>query len=349
MNMPAAIDAPSFKRDPALSIARAAVAAAMARIDRSATAAEHATKAWPFDREAQLLTRAATAPLDSTSLAALVQVAAAILPMLTPYSAAARLFSAGLEVTFTREAGAYTIPGLSQAAVAFVAEGAPKPAVQALSNAARIDPHKIAGITVVSSELFGQPSIEPIMQTLLAEAAGPALDAVVFSDLAGNAAHPPGLLNGIAPLTASTGGSGSNKTDALLDDLKTLVAALGPVAGATPIIFVANPLQVVGADYRLARALGNFFPSGAVPVGTVIGVAVSALVSATGVPEFTTATHATIHMNDVPLPIVDGAGVVSPGVRSMFQTASVAIKMEMPATWALRAPNAVAYIEGVAW
>jgi hypothetical protein len=337
MNMQTPVDAPSFKRNLGLSIVRAAVAAGLARIDRKQSAAEHAEQQWPFDRDAQLLTRAATVPLDTSNTAALIQVALAMLPMLAPFSAAAQLFGRGLEVTFARESGAFTIPGLSQLAVAFVAEGAPKPAVMGTATAARIDPHKIAGIAVVSSELFAQPSIEAIMQRLLSESSGPVLDLAVFSADAGSAERPPGILNGVAAIPADTG------PDAFLADLKALAGALAPVSGASPIAFIMNPVQAVSALYRASREVPNVFASAAVPAGTVIAVAVNALVSAMGVPSFVTATQATVHMSDTPTPLLGTP------TASMYQTASVAIRMDLPVTWGLRSPNAVAFIEGADW
>lgn len=329
-------------QDPQRSIARAAVAHGLARMDRSKSAEQHAKERWPFDEDAHLITRAATVPLDMTNTAALVQVALATLPMLQPFSAAAQLFERGLTVALTRESGAFTVPNLGLVQVAFVADGKPKPVVQGASTGARIDPHKIAGITVVSSELFAQPSIEPVMQRMLSESTGPALDAVVFSNQAGSAAHPPGLLNGIAGLTPTA--AAGNKTDIFLSDLQALVAAIGPVAGASPVVFIMNPAQAISMQYRsFLNVTPIMLTSSYVAMGTIIAVAVNAVVSAMGVPTFETNTQATLSMNDTATAWPGGP------VASMFQTASVAIKMILDVSWALRSTQGVAWMAGVNW
>ena len=329
-----------FLRNPARSIARAAIASVLARLDRDQSAEMHAAKNWQFDPDVPLILRASTTPHDMSNAAALVQVAAAVLPMLTPYSAAAALFANSLSLTLTRDAGGFTVPGFGVGNVAFVAEGAAKPVVQGVSSGGRIDPHKIAGIAVVSSELFAQPSIETIMQTFLAESAGPALDLAAFSTAGATPDHPAGLLNGLTPVTT---GADMNA------DLVALGSAIAPVAGAGKIALVMNVAQYIAFAFRTYRELDNVIaiPSGTVPAGTVIAIATNAIVSAMGVPEFETNTQATLHMSNTPLPIV-GPGVAMP-VSSMFQTASVAIKMVMPASWAMRSPQGVAYMTGVTW
>jgi hypothetical protein len=297
--------------------------------------------------DTQMLVRAATAPIDMVSGAALVQITMAVLPMLQPYSGAAMLFNEGLKVTLTRDSGGVTVPSVPVVpSLKFVAPGAPKPVVQGVSVGARVDPHKIAGITVASGELFQQANIELILQQLLAESAGPTLDAAVFSALPGDASRPPGLFNGIASLTPATG----TGTDALLADLQTLMRSVAPVVGASRFFYIMNPVQAVSAQYRTYEDIApRIITSGTVPEKTVIVVAANAVVSAMGVPMFETATHTALHMNDVPLPIVSGGVVASPLVSSMFQTNSIAVKMQLDVSWALRSPQAVAWIQNVVW
>jgi hypothetical protein len=234
------------------------------------------------------------------------------------------------------------VPNLGVANVAFVAEGAPKPAVQGLSSGARLDPFKIAGITPISSELFAQEGIETIMRAMLAESTGPVLDAAVFSNAAATSARPAGLLNGIAGLTPDAGTG--QKSDAMVADLSKLAAAIAPVSGGSKIAIIMAAGQFVAFASRSARDQENLIiiPA-ALAAGTVIAVATNAVVSAMGVPEFETSTQATITMDDAPQPWP------APPVSSMFQTASVAIKMELPVTWARRSATGVAYMTAVNW
>jgi hypothetical protein len=76
------------------------------------------------------------------------------------------------------------------------------------------------------------------------------------------------------------------------------------------------------------------------------------------VPTIDMSEQATIHMADPASPIV-GAGSGAAGatavadvanpVRSLFQTASLALRLLWELTWAMRRPKAVYTITGVAW
>jgi hypothetical protein len=338
-----------FSGNPLRSIVRAAVAVGRARIDRSINAGQLAARDWPFDPEAAWLTRAPTSPMTLAGTPSLTQVALAVLPLLVPFSAGAQLFQLGLSLAWGPGASAFIVPSLipSGGGAAFVGEAKPKPVIMGATGGARLDPHKIAGIVVVSSEAFAQPSIEQLMQQMLGESAGQALDAVLFSNAAGTADHPPGLLNGITPLTAS---AQTDLFEAMIQDITALGAAVAPVSGASPLVFIANAAQALGLATRLYASLNyRVLISAQVPPGTVIAVAANAIVSIFGLPEFTTATQATLHMSDTPLPIIDGAGTAAAPVSSLFQTASIGIKINQPVTWALRSPTAIAAVTGVAW
>jgi hypothetical protein len=327
---------------PMRSVARAALACARYTFDKSMRPEEYARKTWEWDTTAHLLTRTAAPPHDMTSAAALIQVAVAMLPALAPFSAAARLFDRTLKVTLGRNAGAFSVPGIAPLGVKFTADGAPKPVLQGSTTAARLDPRKIAGIVPITAELFAQQSVETVMQQLLAESTGPVLDAVVFSNAAATAAAPAGLLQGITPLAATA--AGGPATDVLLGDLTNLAAAVGPVAGATDVVYVANIAQGVALQYALAQDLSDYvLVSGAVPAGTVIAIALNAVVSAMGAPEFATGTVATLAMDDAP-----GAVMTQP-TRSLWQTDSVAIKMILDVTWARRSAQGVAWVQGANW
>jgi hypothetical protein len=330
---------PSFRHDFAQSIVRAAVAHGLARINKEISPVEHAAHMWPNDADVQLVLRAASPPADMTSAAALVQITLAILPLLQGFSAATVLFGRGLTVTLGR--GAVTVPNIGPVGVGFVAGGAPKPVLQGTSVGSRLDPHKIAGITVLSSELYQQGSVEPVIRQLLGESAGPALDAVVFSNQAATAAQPAGLLNGIVALTAAAAGG-----DPFVEDIKTLATAVGPVAGAGNITYIANPGQVEAARYHIPGIDPSYAPwiaSSQVPAGTIVAVANNAVVSALGAPEFESSVEATLQMDNAPSTLMAGP------TQSMWQTASIAVKLYFPVTWALRSPQGAAWIQNVNW
>ncbi|HEY2244918.1 MAG TPA: phage major capsid protein [Xanthobacteraceae bacterium] len=348
----------SFARpNPGLSIARAAIATGMTRIDRSKSATEHALQLWPFDQTAAILTRAATAPL-TLSGTGLVEVATAVLPALVPVSAAAKVFSAGLSLAWDG-AGAIIIPNVAPpntGVSAFVAEGMPKPVVMGATTGARLDPHKIAPIAVISSELFSQASIETIMQRMLAEVAAVSLDTALFSNAPADATRPAGLLNGITPITASTN---ADLTEAMTADIIALGSAIAPVAGGSNIVFVTNMGQALALQLRTYGSFGTYgefgsavFTSSVIPPGTVIAIAINALVSIFGVPSFETSTQATLHLEGTtPLQIGTPGSppTVAAPTQSMFQSANIGIKLYQPVTWALRSPQAVAVVAGTKW
>src|SRR5215203_5318117 len=236
MNAPQRGDLSRLVSDPARSIARAAVASGLARFDRATPATVIAERTWPLDSDCQMILRGAVEPTDTASAAGRVQVVTAILPMLAPFSAAAQLFEAGLSVTMTRQSAGFVVPGMGLLeGMRFVREGAPKPVLQGAASGARLDPHKVAGIVVASSELFAQPSIEAIMQRLLSESAGQALDAIVFSADPGSEDNPPGLLAGIASIPPAAIGQ-----DPMKSDLISLGDALAPVAGAGGVALIGS-------------------------------------------------------------------------------------------------------------
>jgi hypothetical protein len=318
------------------TIARAAFAKALQMKNRASTPEALARERWPFDEDVQLLLRAATVPRDMTNAAALVVIGQAVLPMLAPYSAASKLFSAALSVTLGPE-GAIMIPGFSSANVSFVADGAPKPVVQPASSSARLDPHKLAGIAVATDELLALASAETLIQSMLAESAGPALDAVVFSTAAATPAAPAGLLHGITPLTAS---AAPEFFDALAADVAAVIGAIAPVA------FVMNPAQYFGVLLRTYNSMQNdviMLGTASLPAGSLVAIALNGLVSATSPPEFETGTQTMLSMDSVPPAWPNGP------VMSMFQTASTAIKMVEKVSWAVRSPQAIAVINGVKW
>src|SRR5262249_58220795 len=134
------------------------------------------------------------------------------------------------------------------------------------------------------------------------------------------------------------------KWEAVTKDLANLAAAMAPVAGGSKIPFVMSLVQALTFTSRPMRDSPWLVVMPAnIAAGTVIMIALNAVVSAMGAPQFETSTQATLSMNDT--------AVAWPGgpVSSMFQTASVAIKMELPASWALRSPQGAAFMTSVNW
>src|SRR5262249_45744109 len=68
-------------------------------------------------------------------------------------------------------------------------------------------------------------------------------------------------------------------------------------------------------------------------------------------PEITASDAAVIHQETSPSPIgtVGTPNLVAAPSRSLFQTDTIGIRLILRATWALRAPGAVAWIANTTW
>ena len=181
------------------------------------------------------------------------------------------------------------------------------------------------------------------MTVVLVDAVAAALDVALFSNVAADTTRPAGLLNGVTPLTASTG----TGITAMWDDLAALATAVAPLGGAD-IVYVTSP----GDWVKITFAAGPQFKipvyaSSGVPAKTVIAIAPNALCSASDpAPRLDASRDAMQHFEDTSPsdPIMAGQPV-----KSMFQIDSTSIKLTMSVSWATRATGAIAYVQNVSW
>jgi hypothetical protein len=88
----------------------------------------------------------------------------------------------------------------------------------------------------------------------------------------------------------------------------------------------------------------------AVPDDRVAAVALDGFaVSVDPLPDIVVSQEAILHMSDDPGEIVTGAGAVADPVRSLFQTASLSIRLLIDMDWTPRDERAVALVDGIAW
>jgi hypothetical protein len=123
------------------------------------------------------------------------------------------------------------------------------------------------------------------------------------------------------------------------------------VSGNTPIALVAHPTRALTMGLRFPRELPvEVLGSSAVAATLLIAVAPAALASATGDITIDASREVgALHMEDqAPLPINETGTLAAP-VYSVFQTDSVALKLHMSASWALRDARAVAWLTTTAW
>ncbi len=341
----------SFRADPdatyeraTRSFSRAALIAARRVRDKSAR------NAWRDDGDVDLVLRS---PVDPSSISgadtiALATIKLALLRQLFAVSAAANVIARSLGLSFDR-AAQITVPTLTMPTASWTGEGQPINVVQGLTSAkAVLTPSKIAVITTLTREMIESSNAVPIIQQLMIENCGPTLDAAMFSANVGTPGlQPDGILNGIAPLAPSSGAA--TIYDAMINDVGSLVQAVSPASGAGLPIIIATPKQWTSLNMALRDPLAAI-PSAALPVGTVVAVIPQALATVVEAPRLEASAEAgALHMDDQPAEIVDASGTYAKPVISVFQTDSTALKMVLPATWALRSPSAVAWLQGANW
>jgi hypothetical protein len=330
-------------------LARAALAAANGRLARI-DPIDYARRTWGVEgsREVgRLLTRAASAPATTTQsgwAAELSHVILQFLGLLVPSSGAANLLNRGLALSFDG-AGTISLPTMSIGAASFIGQGKPIPVVQFQTSSLQLQPRKLALITTLTAEMLASSNAEAITRMALVESASRGLDAALFSSNAATADAPPGLLHGLSPMTPSSTGS-------TWDDMGLDLAALGGAVarvGGNQLIFAAAPEQALAIALRMTGFDFPVLASSALPAKTVLCVAANALASAFApAPEIDASFETIAHMESAaPADIVAG-GMAAP-VASVYQTDNIALRMRMTASWTLRAPNAIAFMNATNW
>lgn len=362
---------PAKKFQPRDLLVRGAVVQFLAHVHKQAPDA--ILKAvYPNDDAVQIMVRAAVNPAKTdvpTWAQELVQQAVGdyldLLPRDSIYPA---LSSMGARFTFGRN-GQIKIP--SRAATpnvsgAWVGEGEPIPVRRVGFTSITLVPKKLGVISTFTRELAAHstPSIEGVLREAMAEDTAVTVDTTLIDANPATAIRPAGLLNGVTPLTPT------DETDplAMIADLKNLVTAITASRGGRNIAVLINPAQAIAIAFQqtttgefmfsstdeAGRRLNlRFIVSPTVPVNTVIAVDAADFASATGdMPEYDVSDQATIHEEDTtPLPIVGGGGtpVTASPVRSLWQTASIGVRMLLDMNWSMRRAGMVAWMENVTW
>lgn len=217
------------------------------------------------------------------------------------------------------------------------------------AGGALLAPRKFAAISAFTREALEHttPNVERLVRQVLAESVGLAFDTKLLDATAGDDTRPAGLRYNIS---AGTESASTVPSEAMSEDVGTLVGAVAAVAGNNPIIIIGSPKQA--AALRLwARPNFNYevLSSSGLADRTVVAVASNALVSACDpLPRFEVADQTVVHMEDTtPLDITDQA--ITGTVKSMFQTDSFSLRCVMEVSWGLRSNTGLAWLENVLW
>jgi hypothetical protein len=197
-------------------------------------------------------------------------------------------------------------------------------------------PRKLACISCCTTELVRTSSGESVLTTLLRESAAMALDASVFSNQTATADRPAGLLLGVTPITAATGGDDA----AMMADLSALAAQVGQASSGLAFVAHARQANVIRIR-RGSQWPGDVpvWPTIAIPPGRVIALSPETFVSAFGSePRIDASRETLIHTDTAPAQIgtPGSPNVVAAPTRSMWQSDTIAVKLTLKCAWALR-------------
>jgi len=323
------------------------------------------------DHEAtQVYVRAAIAGATTTTAGWAAELAhtanADFLEGLRPISAFARLAAAGTSLAFGPGAASIKIPSRAATpsiAGSFVAEGGAIPVRRIQTTSITLSPTKMGVLSVYTREMaaYSTPTIEGMLRDEIQNDTAVAIDAVLIDATAATTGlRPAGLRNGVSGITAATGGG----YGAILKDVQALAAPFDTANAGRRLVILMNPREAramamsPGPDGTFGWTtafMGEFqvIVSTTITAGMVIMVDAADFVSVSGAPEFMVSEHTVLHMEDTtPLNIVtgvQGAGVVAAPSQSMFQTASVALRMLLNVTWAMRRTGMVQWMTGASW
>jgi hypothetical protein len=340
------LEAARWKR----SFTRAAVANLFLQLQKVYDTDE-VLRAWPGDRDAELIVKSPTAPMKVSDFPASNAVK---LLMLAPQSASAKLFALATTVDLSATT-TVTFPAMTNfAAATFVPEAGEIPVRQGQFVPMVIGPlRKIALLAGFSEELANASSAEQIIGYTLQHAVARGLDAAVFSNTAGSASQPAGLLAGITPLTPTAGGG----YGAMVADLRNLIAAISSSGVDTSsIVFLMSPGQVVPLGLAVFAGTPNPLPkiitAPYLAAGTVIAVATAGLVVGGdgGNPRIDISRQTLLNYADPASPIgTTGtpAVVASPALDSL-QTDTIALRCSSLISWSA-AVGAVSWLSGATW
>jgi hypothetical protein len=334
------------------SLIRAVAADLLSRHGRRVeTADQIAERSWPADGTAGLILRAVSNPATIGTPAwagSLGYTANAdLISSLGPASVALVLLGRGIRLQWDRAAGV-RVPGIITAPVGtFTGEGNPIGVWDLTTSGITLTSKKLPTIVAFSREIFEHsvPNVEVLVRTGLSESLALALDYQMFSANAGDTGNPPGLLNGIAALPASTA---SLPSEAMFTDIAAVNSAVSAVAGNNAVTVVAAPPQAEAARIRLDIDREILSCHG-LPAGTIAAVATNALASIIDpAPSFSSSIDAVYHLDTAPSPIGGPSGVAAMTVSS-FQSDLVSLRLIINISWGLRHPSGVAWIQGCTW
>lgn len=289
------------------------------------------------------------------------------LESLTDLSFYPRIAALGFNLQFGQGRGAIKVPARSSSpsiSGSFVAEGSPIPVRRVGLTSATLSPHKMGVISYFTREMakYSTPQIEGLLRQYIREDTADTVDTLLTDATVGSTTRPAGLLYGISALAASTAGGWR----AMLEDIDTLAAPFDTAKAGRNLVLLMNKREsrklalVPGPDDQIGSMRQVLTEAGITPIGStnitagrlIMIDAADFATAADDQPEFDVSEQAVIHAEDTSPAQISTAGspnTVAAPVVSMFQTASIALRMLMDITWAMRRTGMVQWIDGADW
>jgi hypothetical protein len=211
--------------------------------------------------------------------------------------------------------------------------------------------------------LHSIPSIEGVVRQAINDDTAVAIDTVLIDANPATTVRPAGLLNGISGLTPSAAAA---RIDKIIADISALMAPIIAARGGRDLVLLCNPAQKLSMSWAVTP-MGQFIfqdgelasrgltvvSSTSMPATQLVMIDAADFASVTGdSPQFDVSDVATIHEEDTTPLAIGTAGApptVAAPVRSLWQTASIGIRMMLDMNWTMRRAGMVSWMTGVTW
>ena len=249
----------------------------------------------------------------------------------------------------------------------FVGEAAPIPVKQLTLSSTTLEPYKLGVISVFSREIaaLSDPAIDPLLRDIMTGDTRDTIDTLFLDNTAAVAGVRPAGLQVLAG--ANTVASSGTSLANVITDLKAALAAMSSNNMGRSPVWIMNVQRVLSLSL-MTNAAGNFMFRDELAQGRLMGIPVLSSTSVPAaivflvdaaemaaafdtLPTLDASEQATLHMETAPtaLSATGTPNTVAAPVRSLFQTATIALRLLWEMTWAQRRAGAVFTITGVAW
>lgn len=320
----------------------------------------------------EVLVRAAVDPAETTVVGWAAELVNATVSGFIDVLRPTSIFFRMPMLSFTFGRNTIKIPGratVNDLAGGFVGEGAPIPVKRTTLNAVTLVPHKLGVITTMTRELaaLSNPAAEPLLRNMMTDDTRETIDGLFLDNNVAVAGIRPAGLQTMATGQDTRQSAGTTLANIITDLRAAIDGMTSRNMGASPV-WIMNTSRVLSLQL-VTNAAGNFMFRDEIASGRLLGIPLlhstkvpssvvflvdgSEMASASdNFPSIDMSEQATLHMEDT-TPLAIGTpgtpATVAAPARSLFQTASLALRLLWDITWVQRRTGSVQTITDVAW